>query len=107
MTWPIPDYSEVRQAYDELAYCRQLLRSKEAELEEFKAQMAVKAPPRNPTQREYGVTAEDVERGIRLRNEVLFYKGKVEAVQAKVAFLEYVKDMYRAQVYVDTYGAKV
>lgn len=104
MDWPVPDYAEVERAYRALAEAKAELHMAELELTIFKKELALRAQPRQPVQREHGSTEEDKLRGIAIETAITNARIRVDQATATVKFYEYVLSMYQARVYLQTRG---
>lgn len=95
-----PDFDEVRQTFRELAAAKAELRVAELNLQIEQALMD-RARPRTPHVRVIGIDDESRERLRVLHLEVTKWRAEVDMHEANSTFLQYRKDMYKAQSYKD------
>ncbi|RMD80621.1 MAG: hypothetical protein D6823_03220 [Chloroflexi bacterium] len=101
MKWQLPDPEEVRHALDVLARAKAKVEQIKLDIDIFEAEQARKhgASTARGLVRKYGTTDEDFQQSLTLRTRLLEAMSELYAAQATVDYLNYCKDMYRAEAY--------
>lgn len=101
MKWQLPDPEEVRQALDALARAKAAVEKAKLDIEVFEVEQAQKhgASTARGMVRKYGTTENDMQKSLALRAQLVEALTSLYVAQARVDYLNYCKDMYRAESY--------
>lgn len=98
MAWQQPDAAEVEQALRRFVAAKAGLRVAQLELDMYEASIAL-SHPRNTAVRKVGFDDTSARRLQELHSAVLQAEREVDEAEATVTFLNYAKEMYKADSY--------
>lgn len=96
--WNQPNAEDVQEALTQRATAKAEVRIAELNLEIFGAKMS-KEKPRDTAVRVIGVDETTFQESLGLRKALLEARAKLDRFEAAVEYLQYAKEMYKAQSY--------